>query len=162
MSSQSPRAVHRFTVYAGYHQFYLEDERPAGSTGEDGFWTREKCRRMITATDGIVGVGTASYGEVTVDVELWDERPGDGEEEWDHVAEASLVLNGSCLVVRGCPGEEAGRVALGPGVYRVRVRAGGLDTVGDAEVGEDYYRVAVYPGEYAGPHVVKQWESAPI
>lgn len=30
-----------FTVYAGYHQFYLQDEFATGSTAANDFWTPE-------------------------------------------------------------------------------------------------------------------------
>ena len=160
-SSQSPKAIYDFTVYAGYHQFYLQDESPIGSTGADDFWTKESYQNMIATNPGIIGVGTASYGKVPVKVGIFESQPNEDYQQWDHIAEASLELRSGQLLVCGCPDGEVGRIALEPSTYRLRIYYGSLDTVGDDETGDDYYRVAIWPADYSGSVVLKRWANGP-
>jgi len=69
-----------------------------------------------------------------------------------------MVASGP-LVVAGCPDylPDAKRIALAPGVYRVRVSYGGLDTVSeDGLDGNDRYRVQVWPGSASDVRIAKQ------
>lgn len=143
-----PVSVYQFVVYAGYHQFYLKDENATGSTGASDFWTQQAHDRMLAINPGIVGVGTGSYGNVPVSVEIYANEPPIDIGNWDRVMEASIELNSGQLLICGCPDpEEIGRIALVPGTYQARVHYGGLETV-ENEEGDDYYRIFLWFGQH--------------
>jgi hypothetical protein len=156
-----PISVHQFIVYAGYHQFYLQDENAIGSTGADDFWTQEAYDRMLAINPGIIGVGTASYGNVPVTIEIYPSEPPVDISNWDFVMEASIELNSGQLSIVGCPDTFAGQIALVPGTYQARIHYGGLETVEDEEgddyggletvedeEGDDYYRIFLWLGQH--------------
>lgn len=143
----SPISTHQFVVYAGYHQFYLKDENAAGSTGASDFWTQEAYERMLAINPGIIGVGTGSYGNVPVAVEIYANEPPIDTGNWDLAMEASIELNSGQLLICGCPDELAGQIALIPGIYQVRIHYGGLETV-ENEEGDDYYRIFLWLGQH--------------
>lgn len=149
-----------FTVYAGYHQFYLSrDEESLLGSGEEGFWTGESIRRLLAAGCGLLGVGTTTFGHVPVSLEISGGAPKEETSGWDHVVEGSLDLQTGWLHLAGCPNGSAGRLAVVPGSYRVRVYCGRLDTTDD-EIGHDHYRVVLWPQPPAPPRVLKQWVPA--
>jgi hypothetical protein len=151
---------YHFTVYAGYHQFYLSsDEESLVGSGADSFWTGENIRRLLATGPGLVGIGTGTYGEVPVSIHLAGRRPAEEVDPWDHVAETCIDLSTGFLHVTGCPDGHAGVVKVEPGTYRVRVYAGKLDTV-ENEQGEDYYRIVLWNDTPCSPRVLKQWPTA--
>lgn len=156
----SALARYQFEVYAGYHQFYLQDQHPAGSSGAADFWTQEAHERQLAINPGIIGIGTASYGTVPVTIELYASAPANQLEDWDQVTEASLELKHDQLIIMGCPDEPAGSIAIAPGVYRVRIGAGGFETVAHEE-GDDFYHIALWPADDAPIQVIKQWTVSP-
>jgi hypothetical protein len=179
----SPKESHAFQVYAGNHQFYLEDAAAAAAAAQlpdyqdavRDLWKPGDSANMLSVIPGKVAVGTGSYDEVRVTIELYDARPAEDFDGWDHVTEASLDLASGKLAVYGCPDPDpVGAIDLAPGVYRLRIHHGNLDASeigpgtgggGDEALGEggapDYYRVDVWP-EAAGPSaVLKRWAAHP-
>jgi hypothetical protein len=149
-----------FRVYAGYHQFYLSsDEESLIGTGADSFWTGESIRKMLATGPGLVGIGTGTYGDVPVSIQLATSSPQEDLGKWDHVAETFIDLGSGRLHVTGCPDGPAGLIKVEPGIYRVRVYSGKLDTVED-EQGEDYYRIVIWNDTPCQPRVLKQWPTA--
>jgi hypothetical protein len=147
-------------VYAGYHQFYLSsDEESLMGSGADSFWTGENIRRLLATGPGLVGIGTGTYGDVPVSIHLARKIPYEDLGEWDHVAETCIDLGSGQLHVTGCPDGSAGLIRVNPGIYRVRVYSGQLETVED-EKGEDYYRVFVWKDSPCPARVLKQWPTA--
>jgi hypothetical protein len=157
--STAPHSVYQFSVYAGYHQFYLQDKDATGDTGAIDFWTQAAFERMLATHPGIIGVGTGTYGHVPVTVEIYQDEPLSDPESCDHLVEASLALNSGQLLICGCPDEEAGQITLTPGNYRVRVYCDGLATVKNEE-GDDRYRIALWLGKPLPVRVIKQWSAA--
>ncbi len=153
------RSYH-LTVYAGYHQFYLSsDEESLMGSGADSFWTEESIRHLLATGPGLIGIGTGTYGEVPVSIYVTAASPHEDLGEWDHVAESCIDLSSGEFHVTGCPDGHAGLIKVNPGIYRVRVYAGKLDTVED-EQGEDYYRIFVWKDTPCPPRVLKQWPTA--
>ncbi|RJR47473.1 MAG: hypothetical protein C4576_09635 [Desulfobacteraceae bacterium] len=151
---------YHYTVYAGYHQFYLSrDEESLIGSGADSFWNKENIQRLLATGPGLVGIGTGSYGEVPVSIHLAEGDPGDDLAGWDHVAETFIDLHSGRLHVTGCPDDPAGLINLKPGVYRVRVYAAKLDTIDNGQ-GEDYYRIVIWSDTPCPPRVLKQWPTA--
>lgn len=151
---------YQLTVYAGYHQFYLSsDEESLIGSGADSFWTGENIRKLLATGPGLVGIGTATYGDVPVAIHLGIAGPPEDLGGWDHVAETSIDLSSGMLHVTGCPDGPAGLINVKPGIYRVRVYSGNLESVVD-EQGEDYYRIVLWNDKPGPPRVLKQWPTA--
>jgi hypothetical protein len=153
--------AHNFTVYADYHQFYVEDaQTDAAQSAAPEFWRQEAFERGLAVARDMIAVGTARYGNVQVEVEIPDAEPDANLDAWDQVNECSIKLHSGTLLVRGCTQEveSAQRFEVTPGTYRVRVFYGNLDTDDpDAEDGDDHYRVVLWPGEAIAPRVLKNY-----
>lgn len=144
------------TLYASHHQFYVEDGKHPGDTGDPSFWTPEASRDGLAETDGTLGIGTASYAHVRVCTEIHDAEPPLDLEFWDHVVEASLNLKSGTLRVIGCLDETGVEFALPPGDYRVRCGSANLAGAADSGEGADWYQVQVWPAPPAPRRVLKR------
>lgn len=144
-------------LFADYYQFYLQDERADGELSDA--WTDESVKRMLATAPGTVGIGTARNDDVPVEIEVGIAEPPVDEASWDHVTECSIELSSGILVIAGCTESflEAARLEVDPGIYRVRVHYGSLDSVSaDGLDGEDHYRVVLWPGVAIEVRVLKQ------
>jgi hypothetical protein len=149
--------MYKFTVYAGYHQFYILDEDAIANAGAYDFWTKEAFDMRLATNPGIIGVGTGTYGDVRVEIEILSERPASSDlNTWDHVVEASLELPKHALTIAGCPDGPIGSIPVSPGNYRLRVQSADLATV-DSEEGQDWYQILIWPEELRAPKVLKNW-----
>src|SRR5262245_10732614 len=146
----------KLRVYASHRQFYVRDSDPLGDTGAPSFWTDRACRDHLAITDGVLGIGTGSYGFVRVTVEVHDAEPPLDLAGWDHVTEAGLDVDSGALRVTG-PFEQGEDFEVEPGHYRVRCchanRAGAVPS----GTGRDRYLVQVWPADPAPPRVLKRW-----
>lgn len=148
---------HELTLFADYHQFYLQDEAASGDLSNG--WNPESFERMLAVGDGVVGVGTARDMDVPVTLQFLDTEPATDLSCFDHVAECSLVVAKGPLVVAGCTDyfPEAARFELAPGTYRVRLSAAGFDTLSeDGLDGQDRYLVQLWQAPAIAPTVLKQ------
>ncbi|WCM92350.1 hypothetical protein M5C99_18625 [Acidovorax sp. NCPPB 2350] len=148
---------HHLTLFADYHQFYLQDEAAEGDLSSA--WDEAASHRMLAVAAGVVGFGTVRNTHVPVTLELLDVAPHADFDRFDHVVEASLVVKTGPLVAAGCTDyfPEAARFETAPGAYRVRLSASGLDSLSvDGLDGEDHYLVQLWPGLPAQPAVLKQ------
>jgi len=133
-------------IFADYFQFYLQDEPINTSLGDA--WTDEGVKRMLVVAPGIVGVGTVRNDTVPVSIEVLLEAPAPDFEAWDHVTECSLDVSSGKIVIAGCSDyfPTAKRIQVTPGVYRVRVSYGNLNSISaDGFDGDDRYRVQLWP-----------------
>ncbi|HEX8833211.1 MAG TPA: hypothetical protein VF719_03365 [Abditibacteriaceae bacterium] len=151
-----------FKLYADYHQFYVEDasSNPITAASPD-FWNERSHRDGFAFARDMVSVGTARYGNVVVTVTIRDDEPDDETESWDHVVDAGIEVPSGTLVVRGCTesGEDAEKIFVAPGHYRLRVFYGNLEVDDrDAEEGDDHYKVVLWPGAWQEPQVLKRFE----
>jgi hypothetical protein len=146
-------------VYAGYRQFYVIDADSPGDTGSVAFWTEEAFASRLPVEAGVVGVATDTYGEVPVTIEVLGAEPEMSFEDWDHIAEASLLVSAGRITVMGCPDEPSGLVvAVAPGRCRVRVCFAGLSSEPDeAAYNGDSYLVQVWPSDTEGRRVLKRF-----
>lgn len=146
-------------VFADYFQFILEDESLRGSLEES--WGEQAYVDRIAVGLGAIGVRTERNLLVPVTISRSDSEPQDNQDAWDHIAEASIDVPSSRLVISGPSSDfdAAPRFALPPGSYRLRVYYGGLDTISpDGIDGDDRYRVVLWPSEPAPPSVLKRKE----
>jgi hypothetical protein len=68
----------QFTVYADYHQFYVEDaESDLIASAAPDFWSAEAFEVGLAVAEEFFAVGTARYGDVKVEVEVADSAPDD-------------------------------------------------------------------------------------
>ena len=144
-------------LFADYHQFYLQDEAAAGDLSDA--WSPEAVERMLAVAEGVVGCGTVRDMHVPVTLELLDVEPSVELDRFDHVVDGSLTIVRGPLVMAGCTDAfaDAARFDIAPGSYRIRLSAGGFDTLSeDGLEGEDHYRVQVWPGAAVAPVVLKQ------
>ncbi len=139
-------------VFADYHQFYVVDagswdsRSPDTDTSNPDFWSKEAFGRGLAALPAVLGVGTASYGMVTVVVEVADTRPHVAVADFDRVAEASINLASGALQVIGCTTPESLMVdGLQAGWYRVMVCSSRLDLGVESGEGGDRYAVWMWP-----------------
>ena len=146
-------------VYAGYRQFYVVDADSPGDTGSAAFWTEEGFASRLPVEAGVVGVATDTYGEVPVKLEVLGAEPETSLDDWDHIAEASLLVSAGHITLLGCPDEPTGLVvAVAPGRHRVRVCFAGLTSEPDeSEYNGDSYLVQVWPSDLEGRRVVKRF-----
>ena len=142
-------------VYADHSQFSLVD--PEAEPAFD-LWDGPGLERRLGVTDGILTVGTVGHTFLPVAFELWENDPPSDLEAWDHVVEASLETRSGRLALAS-GGEavwEAPAPAVGPGAFRVRVSAGGLDRA-DEPSGGDRYRLQLWPARVSEPVVLRWW-----
>jgi len=141
--------MHRreLNIFADFHQFYLQDEPASGDLSES--WTDEAVNRLLATAPGTVGVGTVTNGHVRVLVEILPEAPIGGIDSFDQVNECSIEIAQGPLVVAGCTDyfPDAVRVAIVPGIYRVRVSY--------VLSGDESYLVQLWPAPHVEPLVLK-------
>src|SRR5262245_50070485 len=145
------------TLFADYFQFYLQDEAVKGDLSDS--WTDQAVADLLALAPGTIGVGTVRNMDVPVIVEVLDAPPTEPLDQWDHVTECSIDIPTGRLVVAGCTDyfPEAQRIQLAPGAYRARIFYGRLHSLSeDGLNGDDHYKVSLWPGETAGPVVLKR------
>lgn len=125
--------VHRFTVFADYYQFYLQDLQAysqwLGSHGTDpdlppAGWTRQAVHiYRIGVEPHSLSVGTARNDRVTATLRVHSAEPPAWAKDAEHIVEADLDVPNGDVAVYGPtdnPDREA-HISIAPGLYRVRV-----------------------------------------
>jgi hypothetical protein len=149
--------VIKLELLADYFQFYLQDENAKGDLSDS--WGSEAVDRLLAVAQGTVGIGTVRNMTVPVVVEILDAEPKGDADAWDHVTECSLDVPTGRVVIAGCTDyfPKAARIEVTPGLYRVRVSYGGLDTISmDCLSGEDHYRIQLWRGPRIDPRILKK------
>ena len=123
--------VYDFELFADYFQFYLEDDGINPNTS--AIWDREKTGQMLAVAPGLVAVGTARNMTVPIRVLIGKREPPIEVEKWDRINECSLRIDSGRIVVIGCTDyyPKAERLLVEPGVYRVSIQYGGLNTLSE-------------------------------
>jgi hypothetical protein len=182
-ASSGSRRYH-FTIFADYHQIYLDDclvrEEISEGLREHSEETADQfAARMLKLDQNAVRIDsllspeaqvrhlgvanttlcilTARALDVSVTVEIRDAPPAHDWSSWDLVVEASVELPSGCVVIHG-PTDylpDASRIRVTPGVYRARVHSGGIASVSTDELeGNDKYAVTLWRAPYAPPEVM--------
>lgn len=153
--------TYHFQLIADHNQWYLEDANAKPETAADPeFWTPAAMSAAMASTRDMASFGTVRTGNVIVSVSVRDEAPADDITTWDHVVDGAIETRSGELVVAGCtePRESADRIKLSPGVYNLRAYYGNLDVDDpDAEEGDDFYNVVLWPGDWRERVVVKRY-----
>jgi len=135
------------TVFADYHQFYLQDDDERFGNLSDA-WTPEATERLLAVSEHVVGIGTVRNMEVPVRIEVGSQLPNLDPSQWDKVNRTSLVCNTGRIVVAGCTDyfPDARRLSVNPGTYDVLVGYKGLLSLSeDGLEGDDSYHIFLAP-----------------
>lgn len=149
-----------FTLFADYHQFYLQDEQADGNPSD--CWTEQAVENLLALATGTIGVCTVRNMDVPVAVEIHDAIPEEDLSVWDHVMECGIELESGRIVIAGCTDyfPEAERIDVQPGKYRARIYYGALDSLSeDGLDGDDHYKIALWRSENAAVKIIKKRNS---
>jgi hypothetical protein len=113
-------SVEEIRIYASHSQFYVLDSR-LRDFPDDGFWSKDASARRLAIADGIVGIGTGTFGFVQVRVEQHIAEPELNLSAWDHVTECNLEVRSDLMLVMGCIATSGLFFMVKPGHFRVRV-----------------------------------------
>ncbi len=91
---------YRYSLFADYFQFYLQDERVEGVLANA--WGEQAVTNLLAVSPGTISVGTVRNMEVPVEVEVLDSEPVLSFDEWDQVNECDIEVKSGVIVVAGC------------------------------------------------------------
>lgn len=137
--------TYRFELFADYFQFYLLDDK--GFPNVANIWTKDSFSRKLAVGEGIIVTGTARNMNVPVTIKIQHKEPMLELDKWDKVNECSLTVTSGKIVVMGATDlyNNAPRINVQPGIYRVRVHYGSLDNLSeDGLEGEDHYELILW------------------
>jgi hypothetical protein len=149
---------------ASHHQFYVQDSTPRGSSGDADFWDEDAYDDRLATGDGLVAIGTGTYGIVKVRAELHPKKPSLDLAQWDHVTECSLKVESTRVLIMGCLSTSGLFFNVTPGVYRVRACHANLaeseDEARNTGLSEfrDWYVIQFWPAKSAKRKVLKRRE----
>ena len=153
--------TYHFQLVADHNQWYLEDVNASPATAASPeFWTPAAMSAALASARDMAAFGTVRTGTVIVSVSVQGAAPEDDVRTWDQVVDAAIETSSGQLVVAGCtePRESAERINLAPGVYNLRAYYGNLDIDDpDADDGDDFYNVVLWPGSWRERVVVKRY-----
>lgn len=155
----STHARHKVTIQADFNQFYVQDANADAMIAvSPDFWNARALSDGLACARNAIAIGTASFGDVSVEVEVLSDESQDDFGEWDQVADCALEIASGMLLIRSATqeSEAAARLEIEAGTYRVRVFYDNLE-VDDAEDGDDHYKIVLWLGEWREPQVLKRW-----
>jgi hypothetical protein len=145
-----------FEVFADYHQFYVQDGDLNPPAPED--WTDDDVANRVKVAQNVVVVCPIRNMSVPVAIELYESKPDEAAEAWDHVVHCSLSIPTGHLQVHECTGGPMLDWHIKPGDYEVLILFGGLATTSDDGLnGQDHYKVLVWPGTLVPLTVARCW-----
>lgn len=108
--------MHKFQVFADYHQFYLMDASIKPNIPEEV--TEQDMLRRLRAAPHIVVFHTESAAHVPVEV-VFVSEPTEAEGSWEHQAAFSLSLPSGTAALCGCTDfvPDCPRITTAPGSY---------------------------------------------
>ena len=145
-----------FAFFTAYYQFYILDAETKSQTDSDDFWNEEADYLRLATEEGLLGVTTATYGEISGDFRFPEGEPT-VDDAADHIVEASLNVPSGKLEVKNCTDFETKLTFdLDKGTYRVRVSSFKLDTAND-ELQQDKYVVDIWKSAFSEPKLIKEY-----
>lgn len=148
---------YELTLFADYHQFYIQDENVDGNLSEA--WTDEAVERLLAVAPGTMGIGTVRNVDVPVTIAVLEREPVLDADKFDQVVECSIAVESGVIVVAGCTDyfPDAARIKLPSGPYRVRVSFESLESVSaDGLEGNDQYHLQLWPAAMGSIDILKQ------
>ena len=147
----------KFSIFADYFQFYLQDDATEDVPDLDGY-DAAQTTRVIVQENGFT-VLTARNMDVPVTVVVADGAPDYDADTWDHIAEFSIASPAGKLAIAGCTDylPDAARIAVPAGTLRVRTLFGDQTKLSeDGLDGEDHYRIEIWPDAPTPLSIIKQ------
>jgi hypothetical protein len=151
-------SVHRFSIFADYFQFIVQDENSEDDFGT--IWTEEALNCMVAVGETAICPGTLRNVDVPVEVHVLGAEPAVLLEGYDHIVEGAFRSPTGRLVVMGCTEyfPDAPRFEIAPGSYRFLYLISGVQTItAEWEPAEDLYCLYIWPGEARSPRLLKHW-----
>jgi len=148
---------YELTLFADYHQFYIQDEKADGDLSDA--WTDAAVERLLAVAPGTVGIGTVRNVDVPVTISVLEQEPVLDADKFDHIVECSIAVESGTIVAAGCTDyfPDAVRIKLPAFSYRVRASFEGLDSVSsNGLAGNDYYHLQLWPAPMGPVQVRKQ------
>lgn len=149
-----------FKFYTQYNQFYVADKKATDDTGSADFWSEEAFKDKLATSNGILGIGTQSYGDIKGEIEIL-EKPNNNIDygKYDHIVEGGINIQSGELQILNCPDNNVElSLNVKPAKYRVRVYSSNLASVIDDD-GDDYYRIELWKSDDMERKVLKQYEN---
>lgn len=111
-------AVHRFTIFADYFQFIVQDENSKDDFGT--LWNDDAVAMMVAAGETALSLGTLRNVDVSVEVHVVDGFPEIQLEDFDHAVEGTFTSPTGKIAVMGCTDffPDASRLEVKPGSYQ--------------------------------------------
>jgi hypothetical protein len=81
---------YELTLFADYHQFYIQDEKADGDLSEA--WTDAAVERLLAVGPGTVGLGTVRNVDVPVTISVLEQEPVLDADKFDHIVECSIAV----------------------------------------------------------------------
>ncbi len=154
---------HKFEFYTFYNQFYIENKGGNADTSSDSFWTEKSFKDGLAIGEGIIGVGTKSYGYIKGDIEvLAKSRDNVNFDLYDHIVEGGINIDSGTLEIRNCPDASLElSLKIKPGKYRIRIYGSNYDSVLEPDLAKntdkDYYKIEIWPDNNMECKILKQY-----
>lgn len=150
-------STYQFNFYTSYHQFYICDKNPSKNTNSDTFWTDEAHKDRIAIENRILGIRTASYGDIIGELKiLTSENQKYDDTKYDHIVEIGIKIDSGYLQLLDCPNSEIElEIKLEPDNYRLRIYYANLDSV-NGDSGDDYYYIEIWKSTKTEKLVLKK------
>ena len=155
-----PRSVVTTEVEPDYFQFYA---RRANAEWASDKTTEAGYEAHLWSNSGFVTIGTArKFGTTAVAVEVWDMRPDEPGERWQHVAEVSLEPGDSLEILSWGDETPAIVVPIDEGWARLRVLwrglvAGRFEGLNEGGSSDEHLTFQVWGAPPSPPTVVRWW-----
>ena len=152
-------------VEPDYFQFYA---RRASAEWASAAVSDEGRRDRLWSDGHFVYIGTLrKFGATAVDVEVLDAEPDVTSQEWQHVAEISLLPGGPFEVLSWNPDEPVALLDVPEESLRMRVLwkglvAGRFEGMGQQGESEERMAIKIWPAADAPPVVVRRWDGWPL
>jgi hypothetical protein len=155
-----------FNFETQYRQFYIEDmdHIQKGNASLPEFWSDDAFADRLAITNGVLGVGTQSYGNIKGEIEVLEKPEMNIDyKKYDHIVEGGMNLKSGELQILDCPNNNLElSLQLNPGKYRVRIYSSNLASVKEPDLADDtdddYYRIELWKSDDMDRKVLKYYK----
>jgi len=152
-------SIHKFQLFADYHQVYIMDEKSDDDTGE--IWNEFSSDIHLAIAKNTVAVGTYRNVTIPFEIEVVNEEPLINLDAWDHISQGYFsVISGKCSIF-GCTEyvPDADIISIPIGDYSIYSLAKGLNTIKtEWEDAEDYYKVIMWLSSKKQHQLIKKYD----
>lgn len=153
-----------FKFHTEYNQFYIEDKGVTNDTESPNFWNEEAFGERMALMNGVIGVGTQSYGNIKGEIEVLKNPNIDIDySKYDHIVEGGINIQSGELHILDCPNSNLElSLKVEPGKYKVRIYSCNLASVKEKDLAHDtdndYYRIELWKSDEINRKVLKQYK----